>query len=710
MGILDKYFERKFEKLGYSKSVQKMAGFMTTEIENDPNEYKESSKRSDYKDFVDCFNTLPWLYAGAMALAIAAPKPKLRIYEQVGKEEIEVLGQDINLLLKRPNPFLSFRELLQITVINMSIPGNHFWNLVGTEDRKYPDVVIDKENPPVEIWWIKPEQIEIKDHPEKYIDYYEFRASNTEKAKKLHPSEIIHFKMANPDSYFRGMGAMQPAKNTAILELNAVSYNKKFLENDAMPPWIFDFPEQPTETQFNTFQKRWNARHKGSKKGGNFGYIYGGTKIQELGKMPKDVQYAEMRKMNREELLACLPGSVPPSIVGLLEYANYSNMEVQNKKFWGDCVIPVLDLIADKLTLNFAPHFNDAYSFAFDYSDIQALQGDEKAKSEVAARLIEYGVKTPNQVRRDMYKEEPYPEGNQYYMKLGLVPAGTDTAEKTGKAKMLPIHKEKKKSFWEDEAKKKALWENFVKRIEAKEKAYIPIAIKYIKRQAKEIGENLKDVDDLASVSPQKLIDIEKETDKYIKDFRGWYWETFRLAGEGGKVISDGFLYDLETKNIFKQENEFVITPEIEELLQQMVFNSGTKVNETLIDIIYRTLQRSIKEEWTVEEFTQLILHQVDEFSGWRSRLWARTEAVKVENWGQIEGYKQTEFVEKKGWLSAFAPDSRDEHMAADGQVVGLNEFFVVMGEELQYPGDPSGSPGNVCNCLCATFPEVGEV
>jgi hypothetical protein len=33
--------------------------------------------------------------------------------------------------------------------------------------------------------------------------------------------------------------------------------------------------------------------------------------------------------------------------------------------------------------------------------------------------------------------------------------------------------------------------------------------------------------------------------------------------------------------------------------------------------------------------------------------------------------------------------------------VVGKDEPFIVMGEQLDYPGDPVGSAGNVINCRC---------
>ena len=107
-----------------------------------------------------------------------------------------------------------------------------------------------------------------------------------------------------------------------------------------------------------------------------------------------------------------------------------------------------------------------------------------------------------------------------------------------------------------------------------------------------------------------------------------------------------------------------------------------------------------------------MVNHQIDEFKPWRSRLWARTETAKIENWGQIEGYKQTDFVEHKGWLSAFTPDTRESHAATSDQVVRLDEPFDVQGVSMMYPGDSSlgAGPGDVCNCLCDTYPEVMEI
>ena len=63
----------------------------------------------------------------------------------------------------------------------------------------------------------------------------------------------------------------------------------------------------------------------------------------------------------------------------------------------------------------------------------------------------------------------------------------------------------------------------------------------------------------------------------------------------------------------------------------------------------------------------------------------------------------------EKVWLSAFAHESRETHMAANAQAKDLEEAFTVGGEQLMFPGDVSlgGSAGNTINCLCTTFERV---
>ena len=93
----------------------------------------------------------------------------------------------------------------------------------------------------------------------------------------------------------------------------------------------------------------------------------------------------------------------------------------------------------------------------------------------------------------------------------------------------------------------------------------------------------------------------------------------------------------------------------------------------------------------------------------------ARTETIRSSNAGTTELF--TEWgVKRHEWLStkddrtrSYAAGDDFDHVEADGQVVEIGTPFIVSGEDLEYPGDPSASPGNSINCRCTTIPVIED-
>ena len=86
----------------------------------------------------------------------------------------------------------------------------------------------------------------------------------------------------------------------------------------------------------------------------------------------------------------------------------------------------------------------------------------------------------------------------------------------------------------------------------------------------------------------------------------------------------------------------------------------------------------------------------------------ARTETIRASNAGSTQVYKDWG-VQKHEWLSTMDDRTRDDHAEANGLVVEIGKPFMVGGEELEFPGDPNGSPGNVINCRCTTIPVIED-
>jgi uncharacterized protein with gpF-like domain len=84
-----------------------------------------------------------------------------------------------------------------------------------------------------------------------------------------------------------------------------------------------------------------------------------------------------------------------------------------------------------------------------------------------------------------------------------------------------------------------------------------------------------------------------------------------------------------------------------------------------------------------------------------RARMIARTEAHTASTAATHEAAIALDFPTRKEWIASKDDRTRESHRLADGTTVQMGEAFVVEGESLQYPGDPSGSAANTVNCRC---------
>ena len=91
----------------------------------------------------------------------------------------------------------------------------------------------------------------------------------------------------------------------------------------------------------------------------------------------------------------------------------------------------------------------------------------------------------------------------------------------------------------------------------------------------------------------------------------------------------------------------------------------------------------------------------------------ARTAVTNAQNAGRQDSYVAAEKMGiemEREWVSALDARTRPEHAEADGQVVGVDEPFIVGGEKLMFPGDSNGSGWNIYNCRCTQIARVKNV
>ena len=79
----------------------------------------------------------------------------------------------------------------------------------------------------------------------------------------------------------------------------------------------------------------------------------------------------------------------------------------------------------------------------------------------------------------------------------------------------------------------------------------------------------------------------------------------------------------------------------------------------------------------------------------------ARTEVLGAANGGTLDAWQQSEVVDKKVWLAALDDRTRDSHVDAHGQTVGIDENFIVGNGSGPTPGQ-IGLPEEDIQCRCS--------
>lgn len=89
---------------------------------------------------------------------------------------------------------------------------------------------------------------------------------------------------------------------------------------------------------------------------------------------------------------------------------------------------------------------------------------------------------------------------------------------------------------------------------------------------------------------------------------------------------------------------------------------------------------------------------------------WARqTEAELIDDAELVTASGQQVAVTKE-WVAILDSKTRDPHRMADGQVVGVNDYYSVNGESMIMPRDSTASAANTINCRCMSLHEVEAV
>lgn len=197
-----------------------------------------------------------------------------------------------------------------------------------------------------------------------------------------------------------------------------------------------------------------------------------------------------------------------------------------------------------------------------------------------------------------------------------------------------------------------------------------------------------------------KLEEHENELKKIIES----EWTTAaRMGGEriiGASKCVHGNFY-IKNDSMFDQ---FIAS--VQEFISTFALARVTGLTETTTEDVRNKILQGTAAKLSVDEIARGIRDIAPQISGYRSMMIARTEGHAAYNFGTQKGAEASNLMMQKEWISSNDGRTRYDrfnHRRADGETVNLENYFQDTGERLRYPGDPSGSAGNVIHCRCCS-------
>lgn len=337
------------------------------------------------------------------------PEAPLQVMEADAKgKEKPVIGHPAITLLKRPNPFYSGATLWKTFALSWIVSGNPYFLKVRNSFGQV-----------IQLWYIPPTMIAPRwpENGSEFISYYEYQVDG--RIYKIDVEDVIHFRDgANPDDMGRtGLSGVASVLREICADNEVPVYHYLLLKAGGVPPVVLALKEGQAGVDFDAAEIK--QKYIASTTGDQRGKVFVSGNAVELTKVGFSPAEMDLK------ILRHLPESRFASVIGIAketlgfgaadENSTYNNVEQADERSIKTYVKPLWGYIEDELTHQLGPDFGltENQRFAFDLSEVAALQEDQTELHKRAAGDLDSGGITVNEFR-EMIGKPPVKDGEVY--------------------------------------------------------------------------------------------------------------------------------------------------------------------------------------------------------------------------------------------------------------------------------------------------------
>jgi HK97 family phage portal protein len=683
------------------------------------------------------------VYACANLIANACAQIPWLLYQKPSSRrgrKVEIESHPFFDLTDRPNPYMSSTEFRVGTVLFRLLAGNAYWQAVGPTPNQINEL---------HLW--RPDRTKVVPGANGYPQAYEYEVGGRKLTVPVDfvsgKSPILHLKRFHPLNDFYGLAGIEPAILGIDQHNEAGRWNLSLLQNGARPDSVIKAAASNlnpsasmTPDQRAALKEEILKAYQGARNAGRPMVLEGNMEYEQISLSPKDMDWISAKDTSARDIARAF--GVPPMLLGIPGDNTYSNYEQANFAFYEQTVLPELKYLSSWLQLWLIPTLDPKRAgqilVEFDTDAVDALAPKRKMVWE---QMEKASWLTPDE-KRERTGFSPLPEGgDQLLVPAGMVPLSfaldpgmpaepnpaaqepnpaaqdpnavdpgldvpaeppqdpnaQDPAGTAGGAKSFNLKSDRAK--YREWREVNRIRMRFEKRL----KSQLGVLFKV---QGQEVA---------AAVSNSSAQELEAAAFAAIDANR----RKFHVLIEA-MLLQVGNEFGSRTINALKHSRGAPETKDTPIRFQAHFRDWAHQHAGDKIEEITQTTKKQVKraiEDWQeqgdpISKLSDNLETLHEDFAGPRAETIAITETHTASTRASLQGAKDTGIPNlRKEWIFTHDSKTRPEHrLPANETIVGIDEKFNVAGEQLDAPGDPAGSPGNIIRCRCAVaFLTEGE-
>ncbi len=342
----------------------------------------------------EMWQTQPHLRTVVSFLARNIAQLGLHSYERDGDDRHRDRTSDLALLLKRPSTTSTLYELIYSLVIDDALYDTTYWVVARDAEAKSGWSLL--RLPPA---WVTP----IADTAFTYGEY-RVKAPNGD-THTFPASDVWVMHGYHPTDPRRGSSVLLALKSVLEEALNAQRNRNRTWERGGKVSAVLQRPKDApkwSDPARERFRADWKAKYasNGSEEGGT-PILEDGMTLTKMDFSAADQQFVEGVKLSFATVAAAF--HVNPTMVGILDNANYSNVREFRKALYGDTLGPLMAKIEDRINTFLLPMLgidNERYYVEFNIGE--KLQGNFEEQAVSLQASVGRPWMTANEARSRM--------------------------------------------------------------------------------------------------------------------------------------------------------------------------------------------------------------------------------------------------------------------------------------------------------------------